>query len=714
MKSIRVIVLFTALLPVIALAARVTPERLVTADQETGNWLLHGRTYDEKRFSPLKQINDSNVKQLGIAWYFDTDYSRGLEGTPIVVDGVMYSSGNWNLVYANNAATGELLWKYDPHVDKSRGVYACCDVVNRGVAVWEDKVFIGTLDGYIIAINAATGKEEWRTLTFDQSKPYTITGAPIVVKGKVIIGNGGAEYGVRGYVSAYDVNTGKMVWRFYTVPGDPKLPPENAAMAKAAKTWSGDKWLEFGGGGTVWDAMAYDPELNQLYIGVGNAGPWNRYLRNPQGLDNLFVSSIVSLNPDTGEYNWHYQETPNDGWDYTATQHMILTDIEWKGKTRKVIMQAPKNGFFFLIDRVTGEFLSAEPYANVNWALGYDAKGRPIENPKKDYRNGKQMIRPAPTGAHNWEPMSFNPQTGLVYIPVIDGFFEYNPDADYKKRLGVWNTGMKTMESPPGEPLFQKTVSQQVMRGGLLAWDPKQQKAVWSFWHPNMWNGGVLSTAGNLVFQGNAEQELVAYRADNGEKLFSIPAQMGIIAPPISYEVNGEQYIAVLVGWGGAFGLAGGIKPPPSARYGRIMAFKLNGKAQLPPLPEANAKYDPPPRTGASPEVIKEGETIFNTYCMGCHGMGLVSMDTVPDLRYMHSSFHQTFNDIVLGGALKDRGMVSFAQVINEKQADAVHAYIIEKANDEKDRNDHPQAAWWVATKKFFYELFGKFIRAVM
>lgn len=714
MKLIRTIALLSSFLPLTSFAANLTEQRAVAAGQETGNWLLHGRTYDEQRFSPLTQINDKNVKELGIAWYFDTDYSRGLEATPIVVDGVMYSSGNWNVVYANNAATGELIWKYDPKVDKSRAVLACCDVVSRGVAVWENKVFVATLDGFLVALDAAHGTELWRTLTIDQSQPYTITGAPRVIKGKVIIGNGGAEYGVRGYVSAYDANKGNMLWRFYTVPGDPKLPPENDAMAMAMKTWSGDKWLEYGGGGTVWDSMSYDPELNQLYLGVGNAGPWNRYLRNPEGKDNLFTSSIVSINPDTGAYNWHYQEVPNDGWDYTATQHMILADIEWKGKTRKVIMQAPKNGFFFLVDRITGEFLSAVPYANVNWATGYDDKGRPIENPDKNYRDKKQMIRPSPTGAHNWAPMTYNPQTQLVYIPVIDGMFEYDPDSNYKRKHFVWNTGMKTMQTPPGEPLFQKTMSQSVMRGGILAWNPREQKPVWNFWHPNMWNGGLLSTAGNLLFQGNAEQELAAYRADNGEKLFSIPTQMGIIAPPITYTVDGEQYIAVQVGWGGAFALAGGMPPLHAAQYSRIMAFKLNGKAQLPPLPEPMAKYNPPPRMDVSEATLKDGQMLYNTYCLGCHGMGVVSMGTVPDLRFMHESFHKTFNDIVIGGALKDRGMVSFAQVMDQQQVDAVHAYILDEANKEKERNENPQPSWWVSIKKFFYELFGKFIRSVL
>jgi quinohemoprotein ethanol dehydrogenase len=688
-------------------------------EQQDHNWLTHGRTDNEQRFSPLTDINDKNISQLGLAWYFDLDHNRGLEGTPIVVDGVMYSTGNWNMVYANNAATGELLWKFDPQVDRSRAVLLCCDVVNRGVAVWEGKVFTGTLDGYLVALDAKSGKEIWRTLTVDQSKPYSITGAPRVIKGKVIIGNAGAEYGVRGYVSAYDVHNGTMLWRFYTVPGDPALPADSSinnasinskAMEMAAKTWSGTAWLENGGGGTVWDSMAYDAELNQLYIGVGNAGPWNRELRNPEHLDNLFTSSIVSLNPDTGAYNWHYQETPNDGWDYTATQHIILADVEWKGKSRKVLMQAPKNGFFFVIDRVTGEYLSAKPYAQVNWALGYDDKGRPIENPEKNYKDGKQTVRPSPMGAHNWQPMSFNPQTGLVYIPALDGFFEYDPDHHAQMKKNVWNTGMKPLPAPPGEMLFVQAVGKQVMRGSLLAWDPLQQKARWEVEYPATWNGGVLSTAGNLVLQGTAMRELVAYSADKGEKLWAFPAQTGVIAPPITYTVNGEQYIAVLAGWGGAFALAGGIKPPASPARNRILAFKLNGRVTLPALPEQGKMYDPPPRMVVDDTVLEEGKMLYHSYCMSCHGVRLVSHNALPDLRTMHPSFHENFNQIVLGGVLKNSGMVSFAQVLDQQQADALHAYILDEAHKDKALRDNPPPQWWVAVKTWVYSLFGKLV----
>jgi quinohemoprotein ethanol dehydrogenase len=628
----------------------------------------------------------------------------------------MYTTSNWSVVYANNAATGELLWTFDPGVDKSWGVHACCDAVNRGVAVWKGKVFVGTLDGYMVAIDAGTGKELWRQLTIDKDWPYTITGAPRIIKDKVIIGNGGAEYGVRGYITAYDTETGKQAWRFWTVPGDPNLPPEDKAMEMAMETWDpAFEWWKYGGGGTVWDSMAHDPELDQLYIGVGNAQPWNRNLRNPKGLDNLFVSSIVSLDPDTGEYLWHYQEVPNDGWDYTATQHIILADIEWQGKPRKVIFHAPKNGFFFVIDRSNGELLSAEPFAQVSWALGYDENGRPIENPDTDYRDGKKVVRPSPTGAHNWQPMSYHPGTGLVYIPAMDSFFEYDPgDNTYEHEPGYWNLGMAPMVSPPGEPLFQTTITKTVLQGFLLAWDPIKQEERWRVPRKFMWNGGVMSTAGNLVFQGTAERYFAAYSADTGEKLWQFETQTGVIAPPVTYTVNGEQYITVLAGWGGAFGLAGGLKPPPGPKRSRILTFKLGASKALPPIPEEKQKYDPPPRMNVGEAVIKEGNMLYNKYCVGCHGMSVVSGSDIPDLRYMHSTRHEGFKTIVLGGALKGVGMASFDDVLDEEGADAIHAYILDVANAEKELRANPPPQWWTDLKTWVYEQLGKLIRSQM
>jgi len=312
--------------PPAASASGVTDERLVNANQDSQDWLTHGRTYSEQRFSPLKQITDQNVSRLGLAWSYDLDTRRGQEATPIVVDGVMYFTSAWSKVFAVNAATGAQLWSYDPKVPGETGVNACCDVVNRGAAVWEGKVFSATLDGRLIALDAATGKLVWETLTTEPGFRYTITGAPRVAKSRVIIGNGGGEFGVRGYVSAYDAGSGKLAWRFYTVPGDPSKPFESPFLEKAAKTWSGE-WWKFGGGGTVWDAIVYDPDLDLLYIGTGNGGPWNDKYRSPKGGDNLLTCSIVALRPETGEYVWHYQQDPADAWDYDSDEQIILADL---------------------------------------------------------------------------------------------------------------------------------------------------------------------------------------------------------------------------------------------------------------------------------------------------------------------------------------------------------------------------------------------------
>ena len=431
----------------VAGAKPVDAARLTAADSDTGEWMTTGRTYSEQRFSPLTQVSTGNVGQLGLAWHYEFDTDRGQEATPLMVDGVLYTTTAWSKVFAFDAKTGKLIWSYDPKVSGDRGFDACCDVVNRGVAVWNGKVFVGALDGRLIALDAKTGTVVWSTVTVDQSKPYTITGAPRVVKGKVLIGNGGAEYGVRGYLSAYDAETGNLAWRFYMTP-NPEGKPDGAAsdsiMAKkAAATWGDGVWKHSGGGGTPWDSMAYDPDLNLLYVGGGNGSPWNAVKRSGGKGDDLFLSSIVALNPDTGAYVWHYQTTPGESWDYTATQHIILADLTIDGKPRKVLMQAPKNGFFYVLDRATGQLISAKNYITINWAKSVDMKtGRPVENPAARFVDKPDIVLPAPYGGHNWQPMAYDPKEGLVFIPAMEVPFGYGNDKTFKYREGGWNVGI--------------------------------------------------------------------------------------------------------------------------------------------------------------------------------------------------------------------------------------------------------------------------------
>ena len=492
--------------------ADVDGARIAAADSEPGNWMSYGRTYDEQRYSPLDRINAGNARDLGLAWYADLDTNRGQEATPIVVDGRLYVSTAWSMVKAYDARTGKLLWAYDPQVAREIVVNACCDAVNRGVAVWKGKVYVGVLDGRLVALDAATGKVAWSVVTVDQSKPYTITGAPRVVKGKVLIGNGGAEFGVRGYVSAYDAATGKQVWRFFTVPGDPSRGFENKAMEMAAQTWTGEWWKQ-GGGGTVWDSIVYDPALDLVYIGVDNGDPWNGTYRSPGGGDNLFLTSIVALRPDTGEYVWHFQENPGEVWDFSATQQMILADLVIDGKPRKVLMQAPKNGFFYVIDRETGKLISAKVYAPMNWATGVDpVSGRPIEVPEAHYeRTGKLWMQtPGAAGAHSWQPMAYHPKTGLVYIPEQELTFPYLSARDWKPAARGFNNALDGVPTVmPADPNIRRAALDGE-KGNLIAWDPVAQKEVWRVPHGGPWNGGVLATAGNLVFQGSADGKFSA------------------------------------------------------------------------------------------------------------------------------------------------------------------------------------------------------------
>ena len=659
--------------------APVNAARLDNAERDSGNWLSYGRTYSEQRYSPLAKISDSNANQLGLTWYADLDTDRGQESTPLVIDGMLYVSTAWSMVKAYDAKTGKPLWSYDPQVPRELGVNGCCDVVSRGIAAWNGKIYVATFDGRLIAVDAKTGKDVWSVVTVDRTKPYTITGAPRVFKGKVVIGNSGAEYGVRGYISAYDAETGKMVWRFYTVPGNPAEPFENKAMEMAAKTWAGEWWKE-GGGGTVWDAISYDPELNLVYFGVGNGLEWPRARRSADKGDNLFLSSIVALNADTGAYVWHYQATPGEEWDFDAVQQLMLADLELGGKRRQVLMQANKNGFFYVLDRRTGQFISAKTFVNINWAKGIDERtGRPIENPGIRYSStGKPVqMMPGPDGAHTWHPMAFSPKTGLVYIPAQEIGKKFTPLKDFQISPEGWNLGVAVDGTP--EP----------KKGYLLAWDPVNQKEVWRADHRGPWNGGAVATGGNLVAQGDAAGYFNVYRADTGEKLWSTFAQSAIMAGPVTYEVDGEQYIAVLSGWGSAFSLQAGRVAASSGNLrnvSRVLVFKLGGTATLPPLEPRPLVINPPADT-ANAATTAAGGALFGRFCSVCHGESAVGGGVVPDLRASSFLGNDFFYEIVLNGAMKDNGMASFKSILDHQKVEAIRAYVIHRANEDKQ---HP------------------------
>lgn len=691
--------LFFIILP--AQSAPVTHQRLIAAPQVGEDWLAHGRDLDETRYSPLQQISTINVSTLGLAWHFDFPDTRGLEGTPLVADGVMYITGNWSVVHALNAVTGEKLWTFNPGVDRNRANLFCCGVINRGVALWQDSVFVATLDGYLISIDRKTGVEQWRMLTIDQSEHYSISGAPRIANGVVLIGNSGSEYGVRGYVGGYAADTGDMLWRFYTVPGNPADGFETPQMEMAAKTWTGE-WWTMGGGGTVWDSIAYDPELDLVYIGVGNGAPHNREMRSPGGGDNLFIASIVALRPTTGEYVWHYQQNPGETWDYTATQQMVLADITWEGKPRKVLMQAPKNGFFFIIDRVTGELLSAEPFVPVNWATHYDLEtGRPVEDPAARYVDEPFNLRPNGLGGHNWHPMSYSLRTGLMYIPALEFAAPMEQEDEYTWFDGQWNLGYKTDASPFGN-LITQALLQRLINSYLLAWDPIKQREVWRAPVPAMGGGGVLSTAGDLVFQGTRDNRFIAYNAEDGQKLWDYDAQHGIVAAPISYAIDGKQYVSVMAGKGGGYSMNIGLDQIPATPVRRVLTFSLTGEKILPAFEVAGERAPPPP-SDASPEQIERGAHAFMRFCSRCHGAGAVSDGSVPDLRKLDAYWYEHFDDVVMQGSMMALGMPRFDATLSTQQTADIKAYVLSQAHDQWEL-DHGDPRWlavqsWFADK---------------
>lgn len=677
-----------------AVAANVSQMRLMNADREPENWFTTGRDLGEQHYSPLAQINEHSVVRLGFAWEYDVGSRRSrvehpLEATPVVVDGVMYASGAWGVVYALDAAAGRELWRFDPEIDTARARLTCCSPVNRGVAVRDGKVYVGQIDGWLVALDAASGKVVWKVDTIiDRKRAYSITGAPRIAGDKILIGNAGADFGVRGYITAYDLESGAQRWRFFTVPGDPKFGYEQPELALAAKTWDADSNWAAGGGGTVWDGMAYDPVLNLLYVGTANGSPIPVWLRSPRTTANLFLASILAIHPDTGRMAWYYQTTPGESWDYDATQPMILADLYLKGKKTPVLMHAPKNGFFYVLDRASGKLISAQKFTKVTWAKRVVlATGRPLVNPDAGYQHSPKLIYPQ--SAHEWWPMAFSRDTGFVYIPVFESpsMLKTSPNWHYRPTQYDWGGYWGDITKVGGAVSSQRGVR---MTQSLLAWDPVRQRSVWRVGGSG---GGVLATSGGLVFQGDALGNLNAYRTTNGKLLKSIFAGTGIAAAPMTYAVNGIQYIAVMAGNGGY------VHDTQNGDYsnrGRLLAFRLEGgPTPLPATIITEEPYPLPTRLPASAEILAKGRELFVQHCVRCHGGGLsAERSAYPNLFNLPTPTHENFKKIVLEGLLAGEGMGSFADLLSVEDADAIHAWLIDTAYRQRNGESTPPIIW--------------------
>jgi len=685
----------------------VDAAKLQATASEPQNWSSGGRDQDGTYYSPLAAIDTASVKRLGFAWQYDLgEPRRGQEATPLVIDGVMYTSGTWGYVYAVDAATGRELWRYDPQPDFFAGRHPCCDLVNRGAAVWKGRVYVASVDGQLHALDAATGRRIWKVDTIaDHTLPYSSTGAPLIAGSVVVIGNGGADMGhgaERGYVSAYDLDSGAFKWRFYTVPPAVGRPYENPELALADKTWDPHRKPEFNGGGTAWDGFAYDPALNLLYFGTANAAPYDLRQLGPAKLDSLFTACIIALDAATGRMAWYYQTTPRDSWDYDSVQKLILAQLNIDGTAHSVIMQASKNGFFYVLDRKTGKLLSAQNYTYVNWASHIDMQtGRPVVTANADWYSSPKNVYPSWAGGHTWNPMSYSAQTHLVYIPVIDmsavwidmlhnggslkyleGFFTVQgifPDDTYNP------ADLAHLYGPlPSLEAIKASRSVNPVRELLRAWDPVAQKTLWE--HETSagirgYDGGVMSTAGNLVFQGRGSGELWVYAADTGKVLKVIKTGSHIMAAPMTYAVNGEQFVAVQAGYGGA-AITVGPFPPSSAalkyqNINRIIAFKLGGGPVPLPARRVDAPFLQPPGQTASKAQIAAGELKFVEQCSRCHVLGPSS---TPDLRRLNAGLHAAFKDIVLRGTLSPAGMERFDDILSDQDADNIHAYLIDQS----------------------------------
>ena len=682
---------------------RAPSEDAQPADHLSGlaQWHSYGRDYSEQRFVPTSQINPQTVDRLGLSYAVDLNAYLGISATPLLVDGLLIFPTNWNIVVALDARSGEQVWQFDPEVPRetTRGMGGAS---SRGVASHEGKIILATMDGRLVAVTAKDGRKLWETNTLDGGTCTQamgvcfISGAPRVAKGKVFIGFGGAENNARGYVSAYDVDTGAFLWRFFVVPGDRNDPdhPEHPEMAEAIKTW-GESWNDYGygGGGTVWDSIVYDPDFDQLLIGTGNGGPmFARHLRAPDGGDLLYLASIIALDPDTGRMKWYYQQVPGDQWDYTSTQAMMLADLEIAGNLRKVVMQAPKNGFFYVLDRRDGKLISAEKFAKVTWAEKVDmATGRPIETPQSDYREKPKWVSPGGIGAANWQPSAYNPETGLAYISARESTLLFHlsqefPDREaYPVMPGFSHNGLDKVNFPK---LMEQAgpAPHDIATGYLKAFDPVKGELAWEVPLPHFWNGGVLTTAGDLVFIGNAMGQLDAFHARTGDRLWSFDTYRSIISSPISYELDGIQYVALLTGTGMASAAFGYNGPTASYLYGnrsQLLVFSLDAKAGL-PEPEKIVRVIPkPPEQKGSAADIAEGDKLYHTYCSHCHGSALRSDSVMPDLRWSQPGIHTLFNQIVSDGIFVVKGMAGFSDVLNETQVEQIHSYVIKRIEED-------------------------------
>lgn len=652
-------------------ASACLPVRASSGMGGAEDWAHHGGGADESSYSRLDQITSRNITKLGLAWWLDLEGEVTLEATPLAVGGTLYFTGSRSAVYAVDGTTGQLLWKYDPEIWKHNPTKLGHGLsVNRGVAYDNGKVFVGVLDGRLVALDAKTGTPVWSVQTLPANTIHTITGAPRTFNGKVIIGNGGADANMRGFVTAYDQETGKRVWRFYTTPAKPEENAGDPVMEMAAKTWSGEYWKAGGGGGTVWNDMTFDPELNRIYLGTGNGGPYNPRLRSPGGGDNLFLASIVALEADTGKYLWHYQQNPGEGWDYKATANMVAATIRIDGKPQRVLMQSPTNGFFYVLNRETGKLISAEKTGKVTWADRIDlSTGRPVETPDIRYEKGESILYPSMLGAHNWQDMSYSPKTGLVYIPHMQMGARYSAKPDPN---GVFVGGVSI------QPYL---ADKDDGKGTLLAWDPVRQKPRWKVPLATIWNGGVLSTAGDLVFQGTGDGWLSAYDARTGKRLWRFNAGLGIVGAPISYAIGDRQYVSILVGYGGTTAALSSVLNA-GWKYGaqprRLLTFALGERQKLPPSPPAdftvNAVDDP--AIVLDEKAVAKGKAL-SIMCMACHGAGMKGAGSPgPDLRESQVPLSEdALWSVVHDGVLAERGMPPFPQLTRD-QVRSLAAYI--------------------------------------